>query len=794
MKKILSILIVACMLFSCVALAEGTEVKDTYTYNAALTEFPTVWDPLRQQTATDGDLSDVLGNGLFGFDFNETMDGYVIVPNAAADYPVDVTAEYVGDKWAIAEGETARAWRVTVREDLKWEDGTPITAADFVTSAQLRLNPEAQNYRADSFYSGNLVITGAEAYAKAGTESDTSYAAYMAITGDADIAALLANHGTEAGYINWANSFGDTYDFATKTWTGAAENAVVETGLTVAELYEFYTVGAGAAYATWADAETLKGWALDELFVKYTYPEASWDNVGFVQSGDYSFDLILTKALQGFYLYYSMTDTWLVKADLYEACTTITDGVYNNTYGTTLDTTISWGPYKLADFQSDKIYVLERNENWYGFNDNADWYPATTINYNMVKEASTRHEMFLSGQLDTFGLDKDHIAEYATSDYTYYSEGDSVFAMVFNPDLEALKTNQAAAGENINKTILTVKDFRTAMSLSLDRSKFILACDPTSFPAFALYGSQIVADPDNGIFYRTTDVAKDVVLNFWGLADEVGEGKTYATVDEAIDSISGYNLEMAKQYFDAAYDQAIADGLMDEDDVVQIIIGTPNTTSAFYNAGYDFLVNNYTEAVKGTKLEGKLTFTRDGTLGNGFSDALRNNQVDMLFGVGWTGSTFDPFGLMEAYTSTTYQYDPAWDTTTDKLEITLGGEVFEATVWDWTKAISGTPVKGINKTTGAEVELSFPYSTDAEASAKRFEILGALENCVLMHYDFIPIMGDASAFLKGMKFEYCTEDEVFPMGRGGLKRITFNYSDAEWAAFVAEQGGTLNYK
>ena len=90
--------------------------------------------------------------------------------------------------------------------------------------------------------------------------------------------------------------------------------------------------------------------------------------------------------------------------------------------------------------------------------------------------------------------------------------------------------------------------------------------------------------------------------------------------------------------------------------------------------------------------------------------------------------------------------------------------------------------------------LSFPYSTDAEKAAQRFEILAKLEHTVLMHYDFIPLMGDSSARLKGMKVEYYTEDEVFPMSRGGVKYMTFNYTDAEWDAFVAEQGGTLNYK
>ena len=793
MKRLLALALVVCMMFSGFAFAEGDAAKDSYTYNLAIQEFPTVWDPMRQQTNTDSTYTTFMGNGLYDFDYNEDMDGYVVVPLAAADFPADVTSEYVGDQWKIAEGDTARAWRVTIRQDMTWDDGTPITAKDYVDSAKIRLNPKAANYRADSFYSGNMVVAGAEAYAKGGVTTDTAISAYMDIDGAATVDEFLAAHGDEEGYINWGNSFGDTYDFEAKAWTGAAEDAVVDSGLTIKELYEFYTAGAGAEYITWADEEGIKAYALDELFVKYTYPEASWDSVGFIQHDDYSFDLVLTKPLEGFYLWYSMTDTWLVKADVYEACITETDGVYNCTYGTTAETSPSWGPYKMTEFQSDKVITLVRNDNWFGFKDNPDIYQATAIKWTYVAEPATRLEMFQSGQLDMYGMSKDDMEAYAGSDYLYYEEGDSVFAMVFNPDKAALENAQKNAGANINKTILTLKDFRMAMSLSMDRAKFCLSTAPTNGPAFALYGGQIVADPDNGIFYRTTDVAKQVVVDFWGLTDEIGEGKTYATIDDAIDSITGYNLEMAKTYFDSAYDQAIEQGLMDEDDVVQITVGTPNTTSTFYNNGYDFIVNNYTEAVKGTKLEGKLTFTRDGTLGNAFSEALKSNQVDMLFGVGWTGSTFDPYGLIEAYTSANYQYDPSWDTTTDELAITLGDETYTATVWDWTKAISGEVVTGKNAA-GETVELSFPYSTDTEEADKRITVLGALESAVLMHYDFIPLMGDSSALLKGMKVEYYTEDEVFPMGRGGVKYMTFNYTDAEWDAYVAEQGGTLNYK
>ena len=32
-------------------------------------------------------------------------------------------------------------------------------------------------------------------------------------------------------------------------------------------------------------------------------------------------------------------------------------------------------------------------------------------------------------------------------------------------------------------------------------------------------------------------------MNFWELGDEIGDGKLYPTVDDAIDSLTGYNLK-----------------------------------------------------------------------------------------------------------------------------------------------------------------------------------------------------------------------------------------------------------
>ena len=182
---------------------------------------------------------------------------------------------------------------------------------------------------------------------------------------------------------------------------------------------------------------------------------------------------------------------------------------------------------------------------------------------------------------------------------------------------------------------------------------------------------------------------------------------------------------------------------------------------------------------------------KDDTIGNGFSDALKANQVNLLFGVGWTGSALDPYGLMEAYTSSDYQYDPAWNTTTETLTLAIEGKNYTATVWDWTLAIMGEKV-----TLTADDKSTIEYScgTADKKPEERLNILAALEGAVLQTYDMIPIMDDASAALKGMQIKYYTEEYIYGVGRGGIKYMQYYYSDAEWDAFVAEQGGTLNYK
>ena len=829
MKKLLSLVLAVIMVLGLVACGNDAPettapaetnpsepaVAGTYTYNYAMAEFPTNWNTHTYQTATDAEILDYISSGFYVFDYNETKDGYAMVDGMAVGDPVDVTADYVG-QYGIVEGDTAKAYVVNLRQDLKWEDGTPITANDFVESAKRLLAPEAQNYRADSMYAGSVQIHNAEAYLKQGTYAysnmispdylDEEYVLIENMTAKEDGSFTVEGKGDVWFNINnggnWgSNSFSDYAGAgyfegdAMTAWEGvvalANEEGYVAVNAEVANvLCDLVAVLHGKANAAEYEAEAgdyaYREW--EELcFYGADMPELAWENVGWFAKSDYELVFVMDTPLSGFYLKYNLPAP-LVNVALYDSCASVVDGVYTNTYCTSVETTMSYGPYKLTSYQADKQYVLEKNEYYYDLSE--DTYQATSIVVDCVKEPSTRLELFLQGKLDTFGLSADYMDEYQMSDYCYYATGDSTFAMVFNPDADALVTAQAAAGENINKTILTIKEFRQAMSYALDRNAFCLATSPMNAPGFGLFSGLIVSDPEAGTAYRTTDIAKNVLANFWGVSEEYGEGKLYADIDEAVDSITGYNLAKAQELFNVAYDTAIAQGLMDEDDVVEIKIGTPNNTSTFYNNGYEFLVNNYTEAVKGTKLEGKLTFSRDDTLGNAFSDALKNNQVDMLFGVGWTGSALDPYGLIEAYVYTDYQYDDSTDFTAITCDIEINGVVYTASVQDWQKIMNGT---ACTVTAADGSTMSYSCGVADGDPETRLAILGALEGAVLQNYNFLPIMDDASAQLRGQQIEYYTEDYIFGMGFGGIKYYTFNYTDAEWDAYVAENNGELDY-
>lgn len=764
MKKIAALLLAAGLAVSMTACASDAPVDTTateatvpptevpapatYTYNEALSVFPSDWNPHTSVGASGEKILSYITDSFYRFDFNETGDGSVLVCAMAAGDPVDITGDYVGS-YGISQGDSARVYRIDLRDDLKWEDGTAITAYDFVESARRLLDPAAQNRQGDSLYTGEAVIYNAKNYQyqeKHVTLQDNRTAperytmedltrnengVYETPQGETVYIALDVPLDWLAGrtLTESVEAYG-TDRYAMYRWnylTGRKERNGCAP-LTVETLSNLTHVICDNP----ANGETAADVA-NYLVYGYTYPALSWEEVGIFALSRTQLVYVLEEPLSGFRLKNSLPGDYLVNIALYDACAATADGVYTNSYGTSVETTMSYGPYRLTGFQQGSQFILEKNGNYYGLT--ADTYQTTRIVVDCVPEAAVRLELLNQGKLDTYSLSGTDMQRYSQSKYCHYNAGSFTFAMAFNPE---------------SGSILSVPEFRMAMSAALDRAAFCLAVSPTSMPACGLYSPLFLADPQTGTAYRAT-----------------AEGQ------QALASATGYDPEKARVLFNTAYDKALAAGLMTGEDLVEIRVGTPNATSDFYNSGYDFLVSSYTEAVRGTRLEGKLTFTRDDTLGDGCPAALRDNQVDMLFGVCWPGSTLDPYRLMEAYISDEYRFDQSTDYSSVMLDIEIGGTVVTASVKEWYDTLSGTP------------------ETDP---ASRLRILAKLEEAVLNNGCFIPLMNDAAPQLTGMQVSHPIDTSLFGLGLGGIRYLTYVYSDAEWEAYVESQGGTLDYQ
>ena len=134
-------------------------------------------------------------------------------------------------------------------------------------------------------------------------------------------------------------------------------------------------------------------------------------------------------------------------------------------------------------------------------------------------------------------------------------------------------------------------------------------------------------------------------------------------------------------------------------------------------------------------------------------------------------------------------YSKAWDTANTMLTFTMkgvgenGADVTETMgLLDWYNCLNGAS------------DAKYDWSSNTLEEAQRLQLIAALEKEVLKVYYTVPLQNEFSASLLGYKVDYITYEYNTFMSYGGLKYMTYNYDDAQWAAAVAEQNGELNYK
>lgn len=783
------------------------EEEKTYTYNTYLTLSPSNWNELTYQDNNDTNIMSYIGSSFFGYDFKfdengEIVPGEFVMKYEAATKLEDVSADYVGTKWNVPEGGKGYAYKITLREDLKWENGDPIKAEDFVYTMQQQLDPLFQNYRADSFYVGATIIANAQNYAKQGQSVDTL---------DNGISGIYTMDELVKGEDGvYTQPDGQPIYFAMNEaldWVGGSvtENAGYFDAASLASLQELADAETGRVAVTdesialWTTLINTEQWGNEGpeylpnyLVYPYTYPETAFEDVGiFVGDTEYEIILVLEKSLPllkedgslSYQAAYNMSSLPLVHKDTYEACKIApAEGttLWTTNYNSSVDTTMSWGAYKLESFQSGTQYVLVRNENWYGYGleENEGLYQTDRIVCDIIDEWNAAWLRFLAGKIDAIGIDVSIADDYKGSERAYFTPSDFVGSLQLQSSLEQLKARES---DGINKSILGYTDFRKALSLAINRADFATKTTTSSLQGFGLFNSMHYYDVENGGVYRNSDEAKQVLCNVYGV-----DVSKYDSVDAAAESITGYNLELARQLLTSAYNEALAAGDIKETDKVMLTFGS-GAINEVVQRRFDFIKEAWTELAVGTPLEGRIDMELK-DFADAWANDFRAGAYDVCMG-GWTGAAWDPGYFLLAYLSPAYMYSAAWDTSSQEMTFTMkgvgenGADITETmSLIDWYNCLNGA--------SGAK----YNWSATALEQSQRLQLIAALEEQVLAAYYTVPLYNDFGASLLSYKVDYITYEYNTFMSYGGMKYMTYNFDDAAWEAEVAKNGGELNYK
>lgn len=790
----------------------GWEDPKMYTMREYTAQMPSQWCTILSSDNVNNTMESYFTSAFYEFNYKFDANGKIVpgaytVEYSAATKLEDVTKKYAGKYGLAADAEKGQAFAMTLRNDLKWDDGTPIKAADFVYTMTQQLSPKYLFATASNYYSGNYVIHNAQNYVKQGQSGWFSAV---------DVAAYGASISSFEGlYFDAKNvkAFESIFKTADMTKLTELKSYFVSNGVNVFDELVQYAgdkrtpltqelfdkiKGLFAADGGLNSSVSGWGWADEEIgyftVVNYTYPEMDFSKVGyFVGDNEYELVMVIDGTLnpldeEGNLTYeagYYFSNWPLVKKDLWERCEDQSKTPYANSYCTTQEKSASWGPYKLTNYQDQKTYTVSRNDKWFGYGlpQYANQYQTDAIVTEKIEEWDTAWLAFQKGNLDGIGMDVKIAADYRTSKRAYFTPETYTF------DLN-IQSNATSRTDKRNNLLLNYADFRKAISLSLDRDDYCAKNNPSSQAALGLLNSMYYYDVENGKVYRDSIQAKEAILNAYGAtknADgswKVGEN-TYTDIEDALDATTGYNLTLARQLVENAVAQAKKDGKYSDGEEIILTYGietqTANTDRVknWFQAAFDNMT-------KGTSIEGKIKIEYFMFSSATWSEQFADGEYDLCFGA-WGNAPFNPaYLLCETQISDENRYAVKWDPKTVSVTVKATPDdkhedgIYTYNLEQWRLILQGKDGCPVNFK-------NFPMEDQLAA-------LGAVETAILKEYYSIPVYSRYSASLMGYKVDYVSYEYNTFMGYGGIRYMTFNYDDTAWAEFVASNNNILNYK
>ncbi len=800
MKKILALVLAVLMIASLFAGCQPKiDVKTgEFTYNSYTSSLGTKWNPHNWDTSGDSTIMAYLETPLVDLSIKDSKEQVYQWIYLAATSIEDVTKDHQDDltKYDVtfADGKDATnttegyVFEIKLNNKMKWQNGDVINADTYIESMQLLLDPDMKNYRANLYYDGESAVAGAAKYYY--SKDEGVYKSVITLYADGD-AAMDAG---QTVYLDMWNFYGlegavsaaddsvtcpqwvDVND--TTKWIDPADNSEVSAN----DIYSAY--GPAGYFGSGAYPQYLCIYEVNNDF------GAGFDQVGCYKVDDYTIRYVTQTAIELNYFLTSCTSNWLVHKATYEAGYDTTGDLKTTNYNTSLETTMSYGPYKIESLETDKQIVFTQNENWYDWEtidgqlvsvtdfqvdgEYVQQYQTTKVVIDVIADTAAVKQAFLKGELDDWAPEADDLVTYGTADRMYKADETYTMSFFFNTNEEHLKEMDNSKG-NTNSVVLVNENFRKAMSLAIDRADLVKATAGYT-PAYAimnnLYYYDVYNDPTSS--YRKSEPAMEAICKLYGV--EYGEGKAYATLEEAYKSINGQNMTEAKALMVEACAELVEAGLYKEGENIVINVGwAKGALTAADEAQITKLEGYFNEAMAGSGF-GTIDLVAVGNINDRY-DAVPAGEYAIGWGA-WGGAAFYPFRNFQVYCDPDqYSINEAanWDPTTETLTLNVNGEEVTMSWQAWSGALMGN---------GQFASADF---------ATKLQITADMEYAYLNKYYRIPMCGTTVCSMLSYKLNYYTEDYNIMYGWGGLRLATYNYNDAEWAEYVASQGGELKY-
>ncbi len=790
----------------------------SYTYHTYTQRLAENWSPYSWKTSHDAQVLEYLTMPLCTITVKDsekqeyqwvydmatsitdvTESNQDLLNDYAVTLPVGKQAEQVIEGYVFEIKLNAKA---------KWQDGTAINADAYVYSMEKLLSAESNNYRANLYREGKMALAGAAMFSSMGTpifepmvppytvEGNYAYDLEKGISeGKVFVSATSTNMTlyTNLDSPMSLETFNKTYNLGFDELIEALKNSENNQGYTLVtqdNLEQIKQLVGAIAQKMWTldySDELLKE-ALWIFNGQYSEKAEYADTVGLIRVDDYTLYYITQNYVDYNSFLAFCSNNWLVHKDTYENSITTVNGKTVSLYGTSLDHTISYGPYKLQSIEGGRM-VLVQNEKWYGWTAQEDGtlvshsafavdgkvqqqYQTTKIVIDVMSQQQAQ-QAFSRGELSVLALDA---AKTQTSNGAQVQTVPkaSIMSFFFNTNLEALKKMDAEKG-NVNSVVLSSNEFREAMSLTINRSELVTATTGYT-PAYGVLGDlsyyDIYQNPDET--YRQSEAGKQALCDFYGIT--YGEDEQYQSVDEAYAAITGQNMQRAQALMEEAAQKLVISGNYKPQEEVKILIAWSDGGVTEDAKAMVKLINQYLNEAAENTMFGKITLEPVGGVAEHYA-SVSKGEYAIGYGA-WGGGAFSPLRVMQLYCDP-LQYDlqegACWDPTTTDLTLQIGEELITMTWYQWANSLEGD---GVYAKAGNEIKLS---------------ILGQMETQWLKLFYRIPLATAANSQLVSYQVSFYTDAYNIMYGFGGLRLMQYHYDDAQWAEYVQSQGGTLSY-